>query len=267
MKLSINQTPYFYCGLHGLANLAAYLHSRGLRCERVLTIASFSSRGANNDCPWEKGITVSASETAKLAGHQQTALVLQHIEQQVPLHWSRSQHSAYPDSFKSKMRPIMDALCSSKYFVALPGPARVAVVDLIVSEAAQDHFWSHVSCTSGIWGGPRVMEEGHAAAWAVAENLAVDISPGKSATEDQMPIYNFRMELVRPMQLRRFVRIMFRATAGSAAVHLSHSFGCAALLPNAGIFLAAFASPVPAALVMTSIKLHQMHQNSSKWRY
>lgn len=39
--------------------------------------------------------------------------------------------------------------------------------------------------TSGIWGGPRVMEEGHAAAWAVAENLAVDISPGKSATEDQ----------------------------------------------------------------------------------
>jgi len=39
---------------------------------------------------------------------------------------------------------------------------------------------------------------------------------------------------VRPMELRRFVRMVCRATAGSMAVHLSRSFGCASLLPNAG---------------------------------
>ncbi len=44
-----------------------------------------------------------------------------------------------------QMQLMMDALCSSSYFVALPGTVRVAVVDRVLSEAARKHFWSDVS--------------------------------------------------------------------------------------------------------------------------
>ena len=43
------------------------------------------------------------------------------------------------------MQLMMDALCSSSYFVALPGAVRVAVVDQVLSEAARAHFWSDIS--------------------------------------------------------------------------------------------------------------------------
>lgn len=73
----------------------------------MLTAASLSSRGTNNGSPWQKSVTVSASDTAKLAGHPRTAKVLQHIEQGVPLQWARACHSAYPNSFKRKVWPAL----------------------------------------------------------------------------------------------------------------------------------------------------------------
>ena len=45
-QLSMECTPYFYCGLHGLPGLAAYLYSRGLPCDRVCSTECASSRTA-----------------------------------------------------------------------------------------------------------------------------------------------------------------------------------------------------------------------------
>jgi len=39
----------------------------------------------------------------------------------------------------------MEALCTTGFFVALPGPARMAVVDHLMSDASRQQCWSNVS--------------------------------------------------------------------------------------------------------------------------
>lgn len=256
-KIKMETTPYFACALQGLTNLAAVLHERGIPCDPDMAVASFSARGRSNHTPWQKQITVSPSEVALLAGYSATSKVLQRVQEGTPVLWTPQTHSSCPPQFRRKVRVVMAALCSSPFFMALPGPARVSIVHHTVGSMSRSQLWGPVTSESGLWGEPRVVQPEQAAAWKTAGALT---SQGKKAAEEDgehFPVFNLRIGFVRVGRLRRMANIMSRLTAGGAAVRLSRSLGCFSLLPTTGVFFAAFLSPVPALLLMSSFKLHQ----------
>lgn len=66
--LTFNSWPYHYAAASGNVELACYLYLNGIKIDKNATVASFSAGGINGTTPWRKPITVSASETALLAG-------------------------------------------------------------------------------------------------------------------------------------------------------------------------------------------------------
>jgi hypothetical protein len=271
-QITLQMAPYHFCGLRGNTALAAYLHSRGVSPDRPFQIASFSANGATDGSPWAKAIVVSPQETALLAGNDETAEVLALIEEGVPLHWSRDGHEFFPDSFRHKVQPLMDALVSSPGFAALPGPVRVSVVDILLADMARSLVWRSVPSTSGLWGGPREVPDGESDLWAIAERLPLQqggtsgegAAAAEEAEAEDLPAYQFRMGLASIGRRRYLLRVLGRVSTGAAAVHVARSFGCYSVLPQAGLFISGFLAPVPALLVLSSIKLHQLSGNAHR---
>lgn len=257
-NLTMEDAPFFTCALQGLSHLAAVLYHRGIPRDQNLSVVSFSARGSRDRTPWQKTITVSPSEAALLAGFAETSQVLQQIESGVPIHWTPQNHAACPLDFRQKVRAVMEALCTSQLFVALPGPARMEIVQQTISSMSQIHLWPSVSSESGLWGGPCIIPPEQAAAWESAQTLTTKHNTVNADDGEERTVLSFRMAIVRLSRARRIARFMSRLTAGGAAVQLSRSLGCFSIIPTAGIFCAAFLSPIPAVLVISSLRLHQL---------
>lgn len=143
--ITLEKFPYHYCAVTGNVNLAAFLYSQKLPYSKGITIANFAADGKEGSTPWKKPVTMSAMDIANMAGHKPAAVVLTLIGAQVPLHWTRDQHHLYPQYFKSQVKTLITVISTSPFYASLPGPARMQLVDTLITSLAQETIWSPLS--------------------------------------------------------------------------------------------------------------------------
>jgi len=210
--LALSTSPYHFCAVTGNTELACFLYNREVGLCRSITVASFSAAGANGSTPWRKAISVSASDAALLAGHSRTAHALSLAERGVPLHWSEEQHYKFPKDFRDKARTTISMLLGCQWFIELPGPARKAIVNVLMQRLTRTMVWGFVNpsvfekCWEDVLG-----PELHEAASNVAQKM--DYVP-MSTTIQPSPQYQFRVAQAHQHRGRKRWRLLGCALRG-----------------------------------------------------
>jgi len=222
--LSLRDNPYHYCAVAGRPELAAYLYKNGIPCVSDMTVATFSAGGVEGESVWKKGLTLTPCEAALMAGNTVTAEVLKNIERGIPLEWQRSMHSKFPASFKEEVEELVEALSQAAWFIGMPGPARLTVMDRTVTDMAREAVWGMLD--PGFWevlGGEGEVEHellGPGVESSTIETLIKHWGKQPAKGQDrrlQAPQYQFRVAAGNDEVRRRFRWLRPRALLGQVA--------------------------------------------------
>lgn len=241
-SVAFNSSPYHYCAVTGDTELAIFLYNRGIEMTSNITVASFSAAGTNGNTPWKKVIVITPHEAALLAGNHRAARALKLIEKSVPLYWSPKQHKLLPQEFKNKARAWMESVVTSKWFLQLPGPARVLIVERVMNHFFHSIVWSCVAKRTWYQSWETTLGT---VLYAAASELPEDLHQGpKPSVGPPFPQYQFRVAQAdaaarRSHPLLQAVRPLRRAAFGIIWWGLQKHFGGG--VPLSGAVLACVA--------------------------
>lgn len=239
--ITLEKWPYHYCAVTGNVNLAAFLYVQKVPFNHGIMIANFAADGKDGNTPWKKPITLSPLDVADMAGHRHAALILAMIGTEVPLHWSREKHAAFPKRFRNQAKIMMDVLVSNPFFVGLPGSARVQLVNTLMTSLAQEAVWSGLS--------PEVWQGRWEDCVGDDYDQAQQLSAGQqkdAATNTDMPAlasYQFAIRPRQPSNQWRS-RLLLGLAVGLTAVSAIHESGLEGPFADGLTFCIGFMRPV-----------------------